>query len=414
MKSFKIGSNILNDVVVRRTLFFLIALVVVGIRLLQTLSFDRIPEISNFTYSCILMISLGVIILFSPQVRINRILAAFVLIGGLSLLSAQVVIENPAYQRLAFFALLLMLLSPIVTSRALSELRMMMWRILMGGLRGIIVISFAMYFSWEANRTTEVMFEGCTGHGMQLAVIGVVVILDGIWHLMCRPEVSRLKAMIYGVVTAMAVIVTIAAGSRGALLAVMTGCVPLVWYVRHSKIKLWGFVVAVALLIGVSAVMSFRNFAGVKYKTDLSAQCGSITFSRNFLWQARIDEFCERPLLGIGFSVATDRQLPENYKNTPFEDCSTIEPGSSWLNVLASTGIVGFILMLWFNVKLMKTTIKRVSANRRNILYMSLLLALWIHGCIEGWVLYAGSMTFMIYWLLTSRFLDLSGRSSNN
>lgn len=400
-------SVVTTGVTIRKILFFLIALTIVGVKLVQTTRFHGVVDLSNFTYGCIIIILSGIIIAFSPAVRIGRLLAFFVLAGILSLLAANIGISDPSYQRFAFFVLMLVVLSPVVVSDTLSELRLMMWRLLMGGLRLIIIVSFIMYIPWEVSRTSQFVFHGCVNHGMQLGIIGAIVMLDGFWHLICRHETSRIRAMAFGVMTAMAIVVTVATGSRAALLATMIGILPLLWSVRMNKMKMAWIVVIILVLIGVSALGSFRNFDGIKTKTELSAQYGSLTFSRNYLWKARLDEFAERPVFGIGFSKTTIRDLPEDYKDTLFDSCSTLEPGSSWMNVLASTGIIGFAFMFWFNVKLLRKTVNTRVGDRRNLLFFSLLLALLIHGFFEGWVLYAGSTTFMIYWLLSSRIMEL-------
>lgn len=397
-----------SGVALKKLCFFIVALIIVGIKLMQTINIGGNFVLSIFTYGCILVVLSGVIVSFSPEVRVGRLLAFFTLVGTMSLLSAKVGINDPSYQRLAFFVLMLMILSPIVVSDSLSELRLMMWRLLMGGLRLIIIISFIMYLSWETTRTNQFVFRGCVGHGMQLGVIGAIVTLDGMWHLLCRSEARRIKALSFGIITAMAIIVTIATGSRGAILATAVGVIPLIWYIRHNRAKMIWLAVSLVVLVISMAFTSFRSFDGVKTKTELSTQYGSLTLSRNYLWNARLQEFAERPLLGIGFGKTTSRQLPENYKDTPFEKCSTIEPGSSWLNVLASTGIIGFALMLWFNVKLIVRTVKSKTSDNRNLLFLSLLIALLIHGFFEGWLLYAGSITFMTYWLLSSRIISLS------
>lgn len=407
MKLVRHRSVVTTGVTIRKILFFLIALTIVGVKLVQTTRFHGTVDLSNFTYGCIVIILSGIIMAFSPTVRIGRLLAFFVLAGILSLLAANVRISDPSYQHLAFFVLMLVILSPIVVSDTLSELRLMMWRLLMGGLRLIVIVSFIMYIPWEVSRTSQFVFHGCANQGMQLGIIGAIVILDGFWHLICRHEVSRIRAMAFGITTAMAIIVTVATGSRAALLAFMIGILPLVYSVRKNRIKILWVAGAIVVFVGISALTSFRNFDGVKTKTEISAQYGSLTFSRNYLWKARLDEFAERPVLGIGFSKTTSRDLPVNYKETLFRSCSTREPGSSWLNVLASTGIIGFAFMFWFNVKLFRKTVNTRVGDRRNLLFFSLLLALLIHGFFEGWVLYAGSTTFMIYWLLSSRIMEL-------
>lgn len=397
--------------------YWFIALVVVGTRLWQSLdSLPWLPAISNVSFGCFLLVVVGLIITMSPQMRVGRILGLFCLAAMMSLLLGGVTFEHRGYERLCFFVLMLCLLSPLVSSAALTEIRRRAWRLMMLGLRAIVVVSFVMYIPWEIeNGGNHYCFDGLVGKGILLGIITAIVFIDTAWHMLRNHGISRYSWMGYGLLLAMSVIVLVASGSRSAMLSVVAGLMPILWSVRHQRLKLvWTLLIFLLIIVGFSA-SSFRSFEGMQKKNHTAMEHGTITYSRNHLWSARLQEFAESPVIGIGFGLTSERPLPQGYDPDTEEwgMNSTIEPGSSWLNVLGSMGMVGFALLLVFNIRLFGHLRKSHRADGRNVLLMALLVALWVHGCFEGWVLYAGGTIFMIYWLLTSQISDLQADSAS-
>lgn len=396
--------------------FWVVAFIVVGVKIWQTVSpsTDFMPLLPNLTAGYLFIPALALMLVLSPVIRISRSLGIFCLVGMMSLLINGVDVASPAYERLGYFVLMLSLLSPLVSSEALEETRRRMWRLLIWGLRAIVTVSFVMYIPWEINREPwQNCFAGCTPAGMSIGILAAIVLLDASWHLLRNRDLGRVKWIANGLLLAMSAILVVASGSRCALLSTVIGLLPLLWSVRRQRLKLLWALVAVAALSIVFVASSFKSFDGMKAKNEIARQHGSLTYSRDYLWEARLQEFLSQPIEGIGFDITTDFGPADGITaEQALYLGSTFEPGSSWLQVLSSTGLIGFLLICYFNVKLIRHLIRAKDADDRRWLYLSLLIALWVHGCFEGWLLYAGSTVFMVYWLLSSRILMLKEESA--
>lgn len=393
-------------------LFWLVAIVVVGIKIWQTISpsTDFMPLLPNLSAGYLFIPALALMLVLSPLIRISRSLGIFCLSGMMSLLINGVEVSSPAYERLGYFVLMLSLLSPLVSSDALEETRKRMWRLLIWGLRAIVAVSFVMYIPWEINRDAgDSCFAGCTPTGMSLGILAAIVLIDASWHLLRNQDLGRVRWIANGLLLATSAILVVASGSRCALLSAAVGLLPLLWSVRRQRLKLLWALVAVAALSIVFVASSFKSFDGMKFKNEIAREHGSLTYSRDYLWKARLQEFLSQPVEGIGFDITTDFGPAEGITPEQAQYLgNTFEPGSSWLHVLSSTGLIGFLLICYFNVKLVRHLIRNRFDDGRHWLYLSLLIALWVHGCFEGWLLYAGSTVFMVYWLLSSRILSKS------
>lgn len=118
--------------------------------------------------------------------------------------------------------------------------------------------------------------------------------------------------------------------------------------------------------------------------------------SRDALWSQRIAEFKSSPILGIGFAahgIGKNKQVGRN------------ESGGSFISVLAQTGIVGFILILfiWFSAIMLPS---RVGNNPNMILLYSSFIFMSIHSIIEGYMFQAGWYMCLIIWLVVGVMIE--------
>ena len=130
----------------------------------------------------------------------------------------------------------------------------------------------------------------------------------------------------------------------------------------------------------------------IKHKTAISESHGSLFYSRKELWDNRIREFKSSPLFGIGYA----NELPSS-KDAPI-DLTEIEPGSSWLSLLSYGGVIGTASFLVFAAVLIKRLVN-IRHNRDFPFYLSLLLFMTVNASTEGWLMFAGSLMFPIFWL---------------
>lgn len=138
----------------------------------------------------------------------------------------------------------------------------------------------------------------------------------------------------------------------------------------------------------------------------------SLTSSRDAKWDARINEFLDNPVFGIGFATQT-HYTPDD-DEAWIKTTGNIEPGSSWLALLAMTGIIGFILIAIINYRILHT-LYLYRAKPIDILLFTLIIFFILHGIIEGWIIFAGGYIFYLYWLLLGMcFTEIRSQSDQN
>ena len=101
------------------------------------------------------------------------------------------------------------------------------------------------------------------------------------------------------------------------------------------------------------------------------------------------------PVIGSGFA---------SYNNTIVKrkssDTGNIEPGSSWLFLLSSTGLVGFISFLLIIFRPILFIIKKQNFKSTKIsLIVSITILFFVHMFAEGYILSSGSFLFLLLWL---------------
>lgn len=111
--------------------------------------------------------------------------------------------------------------------------------------------------------------------------------------------------------------------------------------------------------------------------------------SRDALWAKRMEEFESSPVFGVGFAV---NGVGMNKK------IGRDESGSSWLAILAQTGVIGFIiaLILWF-----KTFVrpKKIKYDMEYTLIYALVCFFTFHSIFEGYMFQGGWYMCVICWM---------------
>lgn len=355
------------------------------------------PEV--YSALCIVPVAL---LLISRQFTINYVLLLFCLACMLS-----VIINHPDEHfmsplRLCVFGGMLCLVSPLIDSGPLSLIRRCMWRILVIMLQAAAWLAFVLYvlkITGIANLKPTVI----GGHFNTLGVFTAFVAIVSVSRLLNK-EITEASLKIYYILTAvMSTVMTVCSGSRASLLGFAAALIYMMAACNDRKRALLT-IASLAIVIGGVALVSNQDVTDrLQRKYEISVKHNSIIYSRQNHWESRWEEFKESPVMGIGFAAVTrySRPTPEQ------EACDFIpeeESGSSWLLVLSNTGLIGFAIMAWWNVMLFRDVrLRRRSGDTTAIMLGALLIFFIIEGMFEGWVLYAGSTIFFLYWLLSSQ-----------
>lgn len=120
------------------------------------------------------------------------------------------------------------------------------------------------------------------------------------------------------------------------------------------------------------------------------AQDMSGNTSRDALWNQRMAEFYSSPIYGVGFAVhGTDEDNKQ---------IGRVESGSSWLSILAQTGVVGFIIAIIIWVKTL-VCYKRIRYDSFYVFVYATLIFFTLHSVFEGYMFQGGWYMCFVCWL---------------
>lgn len=307
-----------------------------------------------------------------------------------------------AWERLFFFILISIPISPFLTSGKLYiyRLRALKYMLVFSVIIGIgsfaaylLGINYMVNFIDGNNTVTNVgWFGGITVHSMLLGPTTALGATFAMWYMTGTTFKNILyKYMSYGFVFA-CFASTLLSASRSSSLACIVGCT-IVYIYRNGMGKsnvLTGLIGL--LLIGVLLQPLIEPFAqGVLVKQNANVEAGSIFSSREGKWVNRLEEFVSNPIVGSGF--ATVNVHSDDYSNN-----GIIEPGTSWLAVLSMLGIIGvFCIYKIVFAPIMK--LYRSGPNRTGILLLGLFAVFFLHMMTEGYIFAGGNFMFFYFWL---------------
>ena len=168
-----------------------------------------------------------------------------------------------------------------------------------------------------------------------------------------------------------------------------------------SKILLRRIII-IAVITVLTVPLWISALSGVMYKQyERSDAGGGVLVSRSGKIENRIDEFLQSPIYGIGFSSTK--------YNIDIHENGNIEPGSSWLYILSTTGIIGFVLIcrLFRLYSFRSKKGHRSFCEFNNELEIGLFAFFGIHMLFEGYVFAAGNLTCILLWLIIGHSADL-------
>ncbi|WP_340112514.1 O-antigen ligase family protein [Maribellus mangrovi] len=299
------------------------------------------------------------------------------------------------YERLFAFILTMGLLGPLVHSDILDQFKLKLFHILSNAFIILVTVSFlakvtGIYSGLDAHHNYSGFFNG----SMVLSPIAVIAMIYSITLALYHNK-NKIRWLYY-FAALLCFLSAIVAGSRIALLGGTGGILYFIY--KFNQSKPFKYLFSIALISGI-LILSFplwkQHTVFLQKKIEYSSQQGSLTASRDKLWQARINEFLTSPIIGIGFSsVDTD-----NNKGSKFSISSgRIEPGSSWLAILSMTGLFGFLPFFLIQIR------NLISLFKHENIYSSALLGAYnifyiIHLTSEGYAFSAGSSLFIHFWL---------------
>lgn len=301
----------------------------------------------------------------------------------------------------AGLALLIAVVGPLFISERARYFRCAAWQSFKWGFITVGILS-TMWYALHLPNLGRGLFTGVMLHSMLLGPMA------GMAVLFCAHRAFLKRSITFTSLSILFVIPCVLSGSRIAVLALVFGFIVLViFYLSRSGL------IKTALIIWLTLLIAFLYFAFVedvmssktssKYMSDLQEK--GWTNTRQELWEARWAEFNHSPVVGVGIGTGEGRGTAVDVAGK-----INVEPGSSYLALLAMTGLAGALGFLSILANIFRSAWMNKSMMMSNA-SVSLLLAisgfLAVHMIAEGYILAVGSPFCLLFWLCLGRMNDL-------
>ena len=235
-------------------------------------------------------------------------------------------------------------------------------------------------------------FSGLMNHSMVLGPFAAIsaVFLFGQF----LSEQRRFKRFLFLCLSIICMGASLLASSRIAVLAGTAAIIVLI--IRFFKGSI-SKTLSVILVLVVLATATFPIWAPFTHfvvaKNEANIVEGSVLYSRERKITARITEFKNSPLVGIGYCTVDPRYDVVQVSN------GQIEPGSSWLAVASMTGILGIIAFISICIKAFNQAWNTRDRKKASVLSAILFFYL-VHMWAEGYIMAPRSILALFFWLL--------------
>lgn len=299
--------------------------------------------------------------------------------------------------RYAFFAVLLLVVSPMIKSTRARIFRKQCLHnisflcVLLGAASFVAYFAGVNFFEnrYEGGYIEDYVgsagqFSGLSSHSMLLGPLSAV----GAVYLFYYVNIRRYRWLWMPLI--MCVGSSFFAASRAAIIAMVVGAVALIYYSTNYKT----IFVKRLFVICICLLMSFPLWqgatAGLSKKQRARSEAGGAFDSRTVKVECRVAEFKSSPIVGVGFASIDPRGNDRFNWRT-----GTCEPGSSWLAILSMTGIAGLLILLPIFIK----AFQYGKFYMENFWMLGTLSFFYVHMAVEGYIFAAGSPLAFILWL---------------
>ncbi|MFN3190770.1 MAG: O-antigen ligase family protein [Aureliella sp.] len=325
----------------------------------------------------------------------------------LGTLPSVVASSHTAYSLNAWLAwsAVLVAFGPVARCRASIIFKQVAWKSLQYACWAVSLMSLGWYLFGLPNLGRG-HFTGVMSHSMLLGPIAALAALFAFHNYVTQ------RHWAWNVLCLGCIIPCMIAGSRAAFAGLAISVAALAWS-GLMKTKLSSGL-AISIVLGASLAFALEldsvasSVKGVPMLQTLAskqiADKDRGFHTRSYLWQSRLAEFQANPVFGLGFCLDTSMAKRKQLTNT------NLEPGSGYLFIASSTGTVGIASFFLFGWALLSKTRSRFTDNRRfagDVSY-SVVVFFLVHSIAEGWILSAGNILCVFFWLAIGRAFDAS------
>lgn len=381
----------------------------------------KIDWIAGLLLICILLMPLTKMIPFLPSVPDMVYYAGFVgivfwglLHGAISVSYAYLpfmavmfisvwVNDIPAFFRVWFrliaFLALFLAVGPFWVNPMMATWRRLLFTYLLMVIRLIVIVSFLGWAGGLGFVYGYSGFQGLTSQSMILGPLGGISLIYGLYRFyLSSKRTGRYKEIGMVIISG---IVLLLAGSRAALGS--TALAAAFFYSRIYHHRMTRLLQLIFLFICMAVLTSgiwWPYTERLRSKMEGGKIAGSMTASRDNLWKDRVNEFKAFPIFGVGFATVNLEYVQTKEKVN--QQNGGIEPGSGWLFILSSMGLVGFLSFFVPYVHTLYRLYKRDEKEINGYFVGTLLFFFFFHLYFEGYPLASGSFFCFLLWLLLS------------
>lgn len=336
----------------------------------------------------------GYLILRSKSLNINFSILTIIAIAVCSIIFNDIPEKFRPWQRLMIFIIVIMPISSLISSKYTIIYRIILYKLFLKTISIITILSFIGYLSQSSffYHLKTGTFRGLMVYCM---VLGPCAGISAIYLITKYFSTKKIYYLIVGITS---ILVCLLSGSRGAIISFVVAFIYLsaIHFKKKLRTLIKTYLTSLIIILLVSPLLS-PYLDTVRQKQENNIQNGGTFYSREKLFYDRVKEFYTNPLLGSGFASINEEVAQNTARN---EETGTIEPGSSWLFILSSMGIIAFILFIYIILYRIIALYLLSNPHSYNLMLIGSTLTLFsVHMIIEGYILSAGGFLFWCAWL---------------
>lgn len=333
--------------------------------------------------------------------KINYLYVAYLTVCFLS----AIVNDIPSYfnipMRLGVFVLLLCSFSSLLNSREIALLRLHLFHIFSILSVVLVSINYVLFsFGMGDNRQMEVfeeqgLYTGSTANN-EMGLLGAIAIM---YIVVFAGKYYKHFNLIEKILLLFALICSISmmgmASSRMALMCTLVSVIIVLLRMNRKKF----FKLILTGVIFIAGLFAVSNILGDKFRFMLSKNGGNTemidTHSRDELWEGRVREYRENPILGCGFAY-----MKYGWGSLGAKDNKgRIETGSGWLSVLSQTGTAGAFCLFFIVVPNVIYLIRRRSDSYCYLWILGMCIMFLLQPITEAYITTVGAVLCCLFWL---------------
>lgn len=298
--------------------------------------------------------------------------------------------------RIIAFLSLTFVVGPFIMNPLMVVCRRLLFIHTLTFIRWLVILSF---LAWIINPNLVYRdndFEGFACYSMMIGLLSGISFIYSLYRFNL-PSNTFSRYLEVGIAVASLGILVLA-GSRSALGSSMLAAA--FFYsrlYRHHMLRLGRVLFTVLCLAVLTSGFWWSYTEALRTKMENSEKAGSVTSSRDILWEDRINEFKAFPFFGVGFAT-----INMDYAKIGMKGGGSIEPGSSWLFLLSSMGLAGFLSFSIPFSRILYLLFAKDSVGVNGYFLGSLLFLFLFHMIFEGYIIASGAYPCFFLWLLLS------------